>query len=191
MRCDSDVKAAGFSLMEATISMIVLALLVTSVFSITVESTALLGDIDVEYVVQMDGSRALTQITDILHKTGRMEDDGVLYPRVLADASVLEFRIPEDLDGNGYPFDGTTGAIEWNPNVFSIKADGNGNLSVYRSGTEVYPIAHHVSSVHFETALENPTLHLTEISIELEIRKTLKSEDDVVFLLTGTVHMRN
>ena len=191
MHVDANANAAGFSLVEAAISIVIVALLITSVFSITVESTSLLGDVEVENIVQVDANRALASITDILRKSGRMEDQGVQYPRVVADGAELEFRIPDDLDGNGYAFDGTTAAIEWNANVFSIKLDRDGVLAVYRAGEEVSSIAHHVSRLRFETASENPTLHQKEISIQLETRSTLKTGHDVVFALMGSVHMRN
>ena len=185
------VELRGFSLLEAMISISILAILVTGIFTITVESMSLLGDVEADYVVQIEADRAMGRLVAILNKTGRVKEKRVLYPRVSDGGAALEFRLTDDLDGDGYPFDRETAAIEWSPHVFSIKRDANANLSVYRSGTKIYTIAQHVHFLRFETVRENSALHLNEISIDLEIRKSQETERDVVFSLSNSAHMRN
>ncbi len=185
------MEPGGFSLLEAVVSIAILAVLVTGIFTITVESMSLLGDVEAEYVVQIEIDRALGRLFAILHKTGRVKEKRVQYPRVSDGGATLEFRLSDDLDGDGYPFDRETAAIEWSPHVFSIKRDASANLSVYRSGTKVYTIARHVRFLRFETVTENPALHLNEISIDLEIRKYRETKRDVVFSLSESAHMRN
>ena len=181
----------GFSLLEAVISVAILAVLVASGFTITFESMSLLGDTESDHVAQTAGDRALARIVDILHRSGRVKEGRAAYPRVLDGGSVLEFRLPDDLDGDGLAVDRESAAIEWSPHVFSIKRDASGVLSVCRSGAEVYTIAHHVRFLRFETAREDPSLHLKEISIDLEIQKNRRTGHDAVFSLSGSAQMRN
>lgn len=183
--------ANGFTLLEAVISLAILAILVTSVFTITFESLSLLGDTDAQHLARVEAGRALDRIVDVLRKSGRVKERRVEYPRVLDSGAVLEFRLPDDLDGDGHPFDAKTGATEWSPAVFSIQSDAGGTLSVYRSGTPVYAIAQHVRSVRFETPAENPARHLREVSVDLDIRKTGKNGQDVLVSISGSAYLRN
>lgn len=185
------VEPGGFSLLEAIVSLSILAILVTGIFTITIESMSLLGDVEADYVVQIEADRAMARLIAILNKTGRVEEKRVLYPRVSDGGATLEFRLTDDLDGDGYPFDRETAAIEWSPHIFSIKRDANANLSVYRSGTKIYTIAQHVHFLRFETVREDSTLHLNEISIDLETRKSQETDRDVVFSLSESAYMRN
>lgn len=184
-------ESRGLSLVEAVISVAIVTLLLTSVLSIAIESVSLLADTEVDYLVQIEGDRALSRITEILRKSGRVEEKGIPYPRVLAGGGVLEFRLPGDIDGDGRPFDEKTTAVEWSPHVFSMQVGPDGTLAVHRSGTEVYAIAHDVRFLRFATARENPKLHLEEIAVDVEIQKSLETGDDVVFSLSGSAHMRN
>ena len=190
-RSAPSVTPNGFSLLEAVISLAILAILVTTVFTITFESLSLLGDLEADYVAQVEAGRALDRIADVLRKSGRVKERRIEYPRVLDGGAVLEFRLPDDLDGDGHPFDAKTGAIEWSPGVFSIRRDAEGALSVYRSGTAVYAIARHVRFARFETAAENPALHLREVSVDLEIQKPGENGQEVVFSLSGSACLRN
>ena len=62
---------------------------------------------------------------------------------------------------------------------------------MYRSGAAVYVIAQHVRFARFETAAENPALHLREVSVALDIRKTGGNGREVAFSLSGGACLRN
>lgn len=187
----STEEPGGFTLLETVISISILGVIVTSFFTITLESMSLLDDTEADYAVQTEADRALSRIVAILHKTGRVKEKRAQYPRVTGGGAAVEFRLPDDLDGDGHPFDAETAALEWNPHVFSIKRDTNGTVSLYRSGAEIYTIANNVRFLRFETVAENPALHLKEVSIVLEIRKTRKTGHDEVCSLSGSAHIRN
>jgi hypothetical protein len=96
-----------------------------------------------------------------------------------------------DLDGNGYAFDQATGALEWDPFVYTLATDSGNNLDVYRGGVKVYPLGRFIQDIQFQTINEDPTLHLKEIRITYEARKPTDKGFDMVHSINANVHMRN
>lgn len=184
-------RSGGFSLLEVAISLSIFALLVTSVLSMTVETSSFLQDNDTNVSVQMEGNRAFQRVMDVLRKSGRMTEAGVTYPRVTAGGTRLEFRILADLDGNGYPYDATTGELEWNPTVFTLRADVAGDFGVFNGGTRAYSLGRFIQNLNFQTIAETPSLHLREIQVTFEARKATDDGYDIVQSVSGSIFMRN
>ncbi len=182
---------SGFTLIEASVSLAVLGLLLTSVFSIVVETSNFLRDNEVDTVLQTEGTRMLERVTEVLRKTGRTELGGVRYPSVRDGGSRLEFLVLDDADGNGHAFDGTTSLLEWRPTVYSIARDADGQVQVVAGGIPVCFLGRFVNSLSFQTVDENPGLHLKEISVSFEVERKVKSGYSLAYGLSGSIHMRN
>src|SRR2546428_9063887 len=93
MRVDTRISCSGFTMVEVAVSMAVFAVLMTTVFSITVETSSFLGDNDVESSVQLEAHRSFERISEILRKSGRVTIGGGTYPRVINGGAELQFRI--------------------------------------------------------------------------------------------------
>jgi hypothetical protein len=181
----------GFTLLETTISLALIGVLLTSVLSITVETASFIGDTDVDNAIQMEGNRAFQRLAEVLRKSGRSELAGVSYPRVTAGGSEVEFRILTDLDGNGYPFEESTGVLEWSPTIYTVKAEPSGDFGIYDGGTKVYHLARFIFDVSFETANENPARHFKEILVSFQARRSTRAGADLAYETNGSIHMRN
>jgi hypothetical protein len=178
-------------MIEVAISMAVFALLITTVFSITVETSSFLGDNDVESSVQLEGHASFERLSEILRKSGRITLGGITYPRVLNGGTELEFRILTDLDGNGYAFNATNGALEWSGTIYRVKADAAGNLGIYNGGTLVYALGRFIRNLNFQTVTENPALHLKEVQVTFESRKATRKAFDLIYPVNGSILLRN
>jgi prepilin-type N-terminal cleavage/methylation domain-containing protein len=189
MRAAND--SPGFTLVEVAIAMAVIFVLMGSVFTITVQTSSFLSDTDTDFAVQTEGSRAFARLTDTLRKTGRVTVGGVAYPRVTGGGSELEFLILTDIDGNGYAFEEGTGKLEWDSRVFKVKTDAEGYLDIYHGIDKVYALGRYVTGLEFETIAENNTLHLKEIHVAFETRKTARGGTTMSFPVDGSIHMRN
>ena len=182
---------AGFTFVEVAISLAIFAMLLASVFSIMVETSSFLRDNEDDVVVQAEGNRAFQRFADVLRKSGRVTAGGFSYPRVANGGAELEFKVLSDLDGNGFAYDGATGALEWDPSVYTLKTDGSGNLDVYNGGTRIYSLGRFIQNLRFETIAEDSALHLKEIRIAYEARKPTGKGFDLVQSVSASVHMRN
>lgn len=183
--------SGGFTLLETAISTVLLGILVTSVFSIALETASFVGDNEVDSVAQAEANRAFERLSDILRKTGRTEVGGVQYPRVIDGGTGLEFLVLEDIDGNGYAFDGATSALEWSPTVYAIRLSPDGSMNVHAGGSPVFLVGRFVRDVHFRTVKESAALHLKEVLVHLEVERTLRAGSTVSHTLDGSIHMRN
>jgi hypothetical protein len=178
-------------MIEAAISLGVTGILLTSVFSITVETSSFLGDNETDTTLIGEGSRAFERLADVLRKSGRDASSGVEYPRVVGGGAELEFRLLSDIDGNGFAFDAATGALEWNPKVFSARTDANGEFWVFDGGTPVYLLGRFVRDLNFETLNENPALQLKEIHVRFRVERRGRVGATLSRAVDGTVNMRN
>ncbi|MCZ6795625.1 MAG: prepilin-type N-terminal cleavage/methylation domain-containing protein [Planctomycetota bacterium] len=181
----------GFTLIEVVISLGLLMVIVVALLGLSIETASFIGSNDVEMAVQLEGQRSFNRLTEILRKSGRVVDGATTYPRVVDAGAALEFRVLQDIDGNGYAFDQATGDLEWSPNVFTLKLDPDGNLRVYNGPTVVYHLGRHVENMEFETILENSTLHLNEISATYQVQKPSRPGVFLVHTIKGSIHMRN
>jgi type II secretory pathway pseudopilin PulG len=187
----SRVAQSGFTLVEVAISLTVFILLVASLFGLSTQMTAFAGASDLDFSVQVEGSRATERMTEVLRKSGRVTSGGVTYPRVVEGGSALEFRLLADLDLNGYAFAQESGDLEWDPRVFTLSADEDGDLRVVAGGVPLYSVARNVSALRFETAVEDSALDLRELSFSFEVRRDSGKGYDAVHSVEAVVWMRN
>lgn len=186
-RSDND----GFTLVEASIALAIFATLLASAFSLAFDMSSFVRDYDDDVAVQTEGNRIVERFMDVLRESGRVTIGGVTYPRVVAGGAELEFRVLQDLDGNGYAFDDATGALEWSPKIFRMKTDAAGNLGIYDGASVVYALGRFVTGLEFRTIAEDATLHLREVRIRCESRKPTGKGYDAVQAVDASVHLRN
>lgn len=190
-RWNTHKRSAGFTLIESAIGLGILSILIGSIFTITAQSSSFLRDFEEDVAVQMEARRAFTRIGDLLRKSGPMEDGGVEYPRVVGEGSALEFRLGQDLDGNGYSFEAGTGQLEWDPRVFTLRLDAQGNLDVYVDTVRLYPLARNITNLQFATVKEDNTLHLKEVAVSFAASREMQQGGTITFPVEASVHLRN
>lgn len=182
----------GFTLLEMMISLAVISLLLTTVFSITLETCSFVGDNDVDFAAQNEANQGFERMTELIRKCGWSTLGGVSYPRVTGGGKVLQFRVLRDLDGNGFAYSQATGLLEWSPEVYSIQADAKGDLRVFDASLKpLWHLCRHIQNLTFETHNENGTLQLKEIRVNLGTRKTNKRGEIFEFSILGSIVMRN
>jgi hypothetical protein len=198
------------TLIEMSISIGLLGIVAVSVLSIAVETTAFLGDGETDLAVQTEAARVFSRMAEIVRKSGRMQEGGVAYPRVVDGGAALEFRLLKDADANGYGFDGTSGELEWSDTVYTLRCDESGNLGVYAGAAAVdhlarlvdddeedddeeavYHLGRFVGNLQFATVVEDSSLGLEEVRVAFAIRKPNAQGVEKLFSLSGSIHMRN
>jgi hypothetical protein len=161
------------------------------VFNMTTETMGFLEDTDVEATIQREGNRAYARLVDVLRKSGRVDIGGVTYPRVTNGGKELEFRLLQDLDGNGYPFQQATGDLEWDARVHVAKTDADDNFGIYVGADRVLWLGRYIENLQFETIAENTSLNLKEIKVSFEVRKPARSGYVNAYPVEGSAYMRN
>jgi prepilin-type N-terminal cleavage/methylation domain-containing protein len=190
--CSRSAEARGFSLLELVVSLAIFTILAVTVFSITLETSAFLGDQDSDLQMQIDADRAFQKLSEILRKSGWVTDGGVTYPRVPTGGGALQFKILTDADHNGYAFDGVTGDLEWDPRVFTVqRSTATDVLSIYNGTTRVLDLSRHIVGLDFFTYLEDVSLSLKEIRINIVARRQTHRGDPVTFTRSGSIFLRN
>ena len=183
---------AGFTVLEVAISMTIIALLIGSLFSITVETSTFLRDNDADSMLQLEAQRTIDKFTEIVRKCGRVDaGGGITYPLVANGGRELHFRVLADLDGNGYDYNEGSGAVEWGPRVYTARVDAAGNLDIYDGATKVCALGRFVSNLRFETVVENPALHLKEVRIRFDAQRAAPSGYIATYPVDTSIHMRN
>ncbi|MCA8960806.1 MAG: hypothetical protein KDC38_09845, partial [Planctomycetes bacterium] len=102
-------RTEGFTIVEASIAVAIGALLTGVVLSIGVETMKFSSYADSDFAVQYEANRAFDRVSEVLRKVGWNNSAGATYPHVLSAGAEIQFRMLQDLDGNGYTFDGSTG----------------------------------------------------------------------------------
>ena len=182
----------GFTVLEVAVSMTIIALLIGSLFSITVETSTFLRDNDADSMLQLEAQRTVDKLTEIIRKCGRVDaGGGITFPVVANGGRELQFRVLADLDGNGYAYNESSGAVEWGPRIYTARADAAGNLDIYEGGLKVYALGRFVNDLRFETVVENPTLHLKEVRVRFDARRAAPSGHIASYAVDTSIHMRN
>ena len=127
---------------------------------------------DARFQLQAEADQALGRMGEALRKCGWSRQAGIDYPKVTAGG--LSFRVLQDLDGNGYPFDA-----------------GSGNLRIYDGGRVVWHLARYVDGVEFSTFNEDFSLQYREIRVTLRLRMQDRRGDPVVLTESSSIFMRN
>jgi len=183
---------SGFTVLEVAVSMTIIVLLIGSMFSVTVETSAFLRDNDADSMLQLEAQRTVDKFTEILRKCGRVDaGGGITLPLVVNGGRELQFRVLADLDGNGYAYNEGTGAVEWGARLYTARADASGNLAIYEGATRIYPLGRFVNNLRFETVAENPALHLKEVRIRFDARRAAPSGYIASYSVDTSIHMRN
>jgi type II secretory pathway pseudopilin PulG len=193
LRCQPRVsRRQGFTLVEAMVSLGIFSTMVIFVFSIATDVSLFSANTDVSFSLQSELDRSYSRLSEILRKTGWNSAGGIEYPRVTNGGAELEFRVLGDLDGNGYAFSATTGEVEWNPTVFTIRRDPATNvLAVYNGATQVWVLGRFVAAVQFTTYKEVAGLHFKELQAMLTVSRNDRQGNVLTSTTAGAIHMRN
>jgi len=200
MRVPRRSRKEGFSLLEVAISLGIFATLMISMFTIAGETSAYVRDTESAFTVQREATGAFQKLKDVLQRSSWVTIDGITYPRIPETMNgtsgepinLLEFRVLDDLDGNGYPFEEATGLLEWNTNVFSIRHDpAAGTLAAYRGDLPVRHLGYHVKEVQLDTFLEDNSLDYKEIHASILAEMTSHRGKVISFKFSGSFYMRN
>jgi prepilin-type N-terminal cleavage/methylation domain-containing protein len=185
-------RRAGFTLLETMIALVILVVVIGVAMHVSLESSRLFSDSDVTFTLRRESEQAFRRLRQCLRESGWSTLGGVLYPRVLESGTVLEFRALVDADGNGAPFDESTGEHEWSSNVFRVRRDAVSRmLWVDSVSGHVWPLARDVESVAFATHIENTTLQLPEVRFSIQTSKTIAGGEELSHSFTGVIRMRN
>ena len=83
-------------MVEMAISLAIFTLLASSLLSLSLKSSKFVGTNDAEVAVQLEGNRAFSRMTEVLRKTGRVDDGVTVYLQpVDADTHVINRRQTE------------------------------------------------------------------------------------------------
>ncbi|MGE3165595.1 MAG: type II secretion system protein J [Planctomycetota bacterium] len=183
----------GYTLLEMSIAVAVTSLMIALVLSVGVETVGFASYADEDFSVQFEANRAFDRTTEILRKVGRNTVSGVTYPAISPDGSEISFRVLQDADGNGYPFDGTTGDLEWTSDVFTIRRDAaDDTLYVFdQFGNRVWTLGRYVDEVQFEMVEQNNTLGIDEVSASISASHLANDGNEIRYTASGSIHMRN
>ncbi len=186
------LRTRGLTFVEIMVGITILAVIFTAVLSLATASvTASIFNED-EARVEHEANRALQRITSIARKVGWTTQGGTTFPEVAAGGEEFRFVVLADADGNGYPFSQTTGELEWNPEIFTMKTDPDGVLAVFDdNNVPVWTIARNVASVVFTTYLQDPTLEMRALRVVVTTSRDTVRHDTLTSVKTGTIHMRN
>lgn len=185
-------RQSGVTLLEMAIAVAVTVSLIGAVLTIGVETASFASYADEDFSTQFEANRSFESATAALRKTGWSELSGTDYPRVSVGGDELEFRLLTDTDGNGHPFDGATGELEWDDTVYTLRRDAvTGMLGVYDGTTLLRTIGRYIESVTFETNVQDPALHRREIRIAITATRPASDGSSITYTAAGSVHMRN
>lgn len=182
---------AGFTILELSISIGIGVTLLVGMLGLNTESSRFMRHVDVNSVVRYEADRAFARVSEILRKAGWNSNGINTYPLVSVDRSEIQFRVLEDLDGNGYPFEQATGDLEWGALVYTVKRDPEGTLAVYLGGNPVWTLGRHIDEVEFVTFQEDNTVFLQEVRVRIKAARTTPEGYEVSHTVSSSVHMRN
>ncbi len=149
-------RESGFTLIEISISAVLLAILAGAFFSVTQATLRAYGEQRSRSALAVEGSRALARLQDELRRTGRVTEGGSTYPYFFIDGAATSpfaafqhpaivfqsptgiachapsrevvFLAPSDRDSDGYPTAGTDGDTEWEnaERAFTVETAADG-----------------------------------------------------------------
>ena len=203
----------------------VMALVISALFCAFTVANQLFRAGDTAVNLEEQARQAMTQITSELKQTGYYYDDatGKDYPYVFANASAdgffasyshtpaqhaaeegtaaygttkeIIFRMAEDLDGDGYKIDASTGQIEWGADEISyqLRTDEDGVNHLERRVNNATPqvIASHVERITFDTIYSDSTIPYGQVRLVIHMRKTNTDGRIIKAAYSSMVKMRN
>ena len=184
-------RSRGFTLVETSIALAIFGILLAVFASAALDLLRFAAGNDTHLTVELEATRVISRSTEVLRESGRVEIDSIEYPRVIDGGAALEFRILTDLDGNGFPFDEESGELEWDPDVYTVRVDAEGNAQVERDGTPVHHLGRHVRDLQVTTIDEDPAVGLNEIRLSFATSKQTPRGELLERPVTLHVQMRN
>ena len=182
----------GMTLIEVIIATAVGIVLMASVLTVASETIALARFGDDVAQLQAETNRSFNRLAEVLRKCGWNSNGVTTFPDVNPAGDELRFRIPEDVDGNGFAFDQLSGDVEWSADVYTVRLDsGTRTLAVYdNTDTIVWTLGVNISEVLFATIAQDGALGPDEVEVSITaLRPTPKG--DLTHLSTGSIFMRN
>ncbi|MEM7261552.1 MAG: prepilin-type N-terminal cleavage/methylation domain-containing protein [Planctomycetota bacterium] len=185
-------RSAGFTIVEMTMVIAISAILIAVALTVGAETLKYTAYAQDDFSVQHEANRAYNRITEVLRKTGWSTDATETYPRVIDGGAALELRLLDDLDGNGWPFSGTSGDLEWGSEIYTIRREADGTVAIFdNTDTVVWTCGRLIESISFETVIQEPSLHFQEVRITILATRTTADGVPLSFTAAGSVHMRN
>jgi hypothetical protein len=217
-------KNQGYSILEMTVSMAILVIVLAGSFGALSASRSIFQTGVTLSSLQDQARKALDQISREVRQSGTvMNDPYSPYPYLFVDGNAegyyahhwhpptvshaspgdpdygpnreIVFRMAEDVDGDGFLTDATTGEIEWGPNEISYvvitAADGVNELQRRINGYSPVTVVRNVERLVFDDYHTDPELTKNQISIVIHIRKSTRTGRVLRSYLSTTVNMRN
>lgn len=218
----------GFSLLELLIAIGIGVILSAAVFGVIAATIRADEPGRVRMEMQLSATRALREMTEVLKKTGPadVDSDGIVdFPAYFVDGDMaspydttfgtheavsgdddfgdtyeIAFRIPQDIDGDGFPTESGTGRVEWGSDTYAIvltpRADGVNELRLLTFDstmtlTTQRVFVSYVERLLFETQATDSTLGLNQIRITLWLRQKDISEKTLKIRSVSTVNFRS
>ncbi len=216
---------AGLTLVEMVAMTGLLSFLIIALFTLFSAANHLFRAGDASADIEEQARLSITQIASDLKQSGYYidPDSGRAYPYIFAGATAdglfieythspaqheaeegtpaygptkeVVFRLAEDVDGDGYKTDSTTGKIEWGPNEISYQLrtgpDGISQLErrVNNSAPEV--VARFVERVTFDDVYSDPTIPYAQVRVVVHLRRKTTDGRIVKAGHSTMVKMRN
>ncbi len=196
---------AGLTLIEMVATTGLLSFLIIALFCLFSAANHLFRAGNVSADIEEQARLAITQVTSDLKQSGFYNDpaSGKAYPYIFAGAAAdglfieythspaqheaeegtpaygptkeVVFRLAEDVDGDGYKTDSTTGRIEWGPNEISyqLRTGPNGINRLEKRVNNASPkvVARFVERIAFDDMYSDPTIPYGQIRVVIHMRK--------------------
>ncbi|MCX5696136.1 MAG: prepilin-type N-terminal cleavage/methylation domain-containing protein [Candidatus Omnitrophica bacterium] len=143
----------GFTLVEIMVTSVVLAILIVSLFLVLSIGQRSWLNADVSIQLRQEIARSIIVMGQELNETSPAKINITLN----SPASSVVFKIPQDLNGDGYVVT-TAGDIEWSPNItYSLNASNRIQRAVSGGATTI--IANNITGLQF-TRTQNETIQV-------------------------------
>jgi len=182
----------GMTLIEIILVSALMMIMMGSIFAVVTGGVSMAHFNSSVAHLQSQTVRSFTLLSEVLGKCGWNNDGVTVFPEINTAGDEMQFRIPEDLDGNGYPFDQATGDVEWGEEVYTLRLDPDTRiLSIYDSSdTIVRVLGTSISSVELLTIVEDDTLDPNEVKVSIQATGATP-EGDVTRICAGSIFMKN
>lgn len=189
----SEDRRSGHTLLEMSIAVTVTSIMIAIVLSVGVETLGFSSYMDEDFTVQYEANRAFDRTSEIIRKVGWNTEGAATYPAVAAGLGTISFRVLDDLDGNGYSFDATTGELEWSAGVFTIALNPDDRtLYVFdENNNAIWTLGRYIDSVRFETVQQDNTLQRPEVRVEITASRLTNDGNTITYTAAGSINMRN
>lgn len=131
--------------------------------------------------------------SEITETTGNWQDRRSRNKNRISNEIV--FRLPQDLDGDGYLTDNSTGEIEWSSDLISYKVvkapNGVYQLERHVNGSFSSLMGRFVKKVTFDAIVFDTTVKYNQTVITVFLERKTDAGHTIEVALEGTVSLRN